>query len=118
MPIPSQFSIGQPKALPQPGRPKGKSQAAQARDLCRKVRFELNLSDAQNVSVVGTFNDWKPGATPLSPVGGGKWATELSLASRRYEYRFIVDGKWTDDPKAKAIVPNPHGGHNAVLEVG
>ena len=50
-------------------------------------------------------------------MGGGKWAKELSLAPGRYEYRFVVDGKWIDDPKAKAYMPNSSGGRNAVLHV-
>jgi len=67
--------------------------------------------------VAGTFNNWKVGAAPLNSLGGGKWAKELSLAPGRYEYRFVVDGQWIDDPKAKVYVSNPHGGRNAVLEV-
>ena len=70
-----------------------------------------------SVSVVGTFNDWKSGATPLNRGGTGKWARELAVAPGRYEYRFVVDGRWVDAPDAKAYVPNPHGGRNAVLQV-
>jgi len=53
----------------------------------------------------------------MSHVGGTQWARELALAPGRYEYRFVVDGKWIDAPKAKAYVSNSHGGSNAVLEV-
>jgi hypothetical protein len=41
----------------------------------------------------------------------------VPLSPGRYEYRFVVNGEWVDDPKAKASVPNPHGGRNAVLVV-
>jgi len=67
--------------------------------------------------VAGTFNNWNPEATRLVFIGGKKWFKDLTLAPGRYEYRFVVDGGWVDDPKAKVQVPNPHGGHNAVLEV-
>lgn len=75
--------------------------------------------------LVGTFNNWEhgatsllpQGATPLVPQGGTKWVREVFLAPGRYEYRFVVDGKWIDDPKATAFVPNPHGGRNAVVTV-
>jgi len=70
-----------------------------------------------SASVVGTFNDWKPGATPLTCLGAGKWAREVPLAPGRYEYRFVVNDEWMDDPKAKAFVSNPHGGRNALLDV-
>jgi len=67
--------------------------------------------------VVGAFNDWRPGVHPLSKASGTKWTKELSLSPGRYEYRFVVNGEWVDDPKAKAFVPNSRGGRNAVLEV-
>ena len=35
----------------------------------------------------------------------------------RHEYRFVVDGKWMDDHKAREFVPNPQGGQNAVLQI-
>jgi 1,4-alpha-glucan branching enzyme len=116
-PTPSQFSAGLPKAAPQARGPETKPQAPQAQAAQRKVRFELDAPKAWSVSVVGTFNDWKPGATPLTHIGGDRWVNELSLAPGRYEYRFVVDGKWIDDPKAKAYMPNPHGGRNAVVEL-
>lgn len=109
----------QPMSTPLPptaGLPKA-SPPAQTQAARRTVRFELDLPIAWGVYVVGTFNDWKPGATPMSHVGGTQWARELALAPGRYEYRFVVDGKWIDAPKAKAYVPNSHGGSNAVLEV-
>ena len=47
----------------------------------------------------------------------GQWAKELSLAPGRYEYRFVVDGQWVDDPAATELIPNPFGTPNAVLLV-
>jgi 1,4-alpha-glucan branching enzyme len=114
---PSQFSASPPKTAPQAKLPETKSQPAQTQTVQRSVRFELQVPKASSVFLVGTFNDWKPGATPLNRIGTEKWARELPLAPGRYEYRFVVDGSWIDDPKAKAYVPNPHGGRNAVLEV-
>jgi len=102
------------------------SQAGLGEDKCHpvqtqvpryKIRFEVDAPRAWAVGLVGTFNDWKPGATPLNRIESGKWTRELSLAPGRYEYRLVVDGYWVDDPKAKAYVPNPHGGRNAVLQV-
>lgn len=111
---PSQFSAAPPKAAPQakPSESKPQAQVAQ-----RKVRFELDVPKARSVSVVGTFNNWTPGATRLVFVGGTKWIRDLALAPGRHEYRFVVDGKWVDPPNAKAYVPNPHGGRNALVEI-
>ncbi len=93
------------------------SKPAKSQELSRSVRFERQTPNACSVCVVGTFNDWKVGATPLNLLGGGKWARELSLAPGRYVYRFIVDGRCTFDRNATDYVANPLGGCNSVLEV-
>jgi len=67
--------------------------------------------------LVGSFNGWDPNRTPLRNEGGGVWRVLLPLNSGRYEYRYVVDGQWQEDPAAKEFVPNPFGGHNSVLTV-
>ena len=63
------------------------------------VEFALELPEATSVALVGDFNDWTPGATPLSRSGSGRWTTVLPLAPGRYQFTFIVDGKrWVADP--------------------
>ena len=82
-----------------------------------RVRFGLNVLNAESVCAAGTFNGWKPGATPLTEVVRGNWFKYLRLAPGRYEYHFLVDGKRVDDPTARDYVSNPDGGKNAVLLV-
>jgi len=79
--------------------------------------LKLAHPKAREVFIAGSFNDWQLAATPLRSVGDGNWIAELALPPGRYEYRFVVDGQWVDDPAASATVPNPFGGLNAVLEV-
>lgn len=83
----------------------------------QQVRLELNRPQAREVFIAGSFNDWQLATTPLTSAGDGRWVAELSLSPGRYEYRFIADGEWVDDPNAKEFVPNPHGGANALLVV-
>jgi 1,4-alpha-glucan branching enzyme len=80
-----------------------------------RVCLELYAPDAQVVFVAGSFNDWQPGAMPLQKREGDRWAVELTLDPGRYEYRFVVDGRWTDDPLSPAYVSNPFDGLNCVL---
>jgi hypothetical protein len=67
--------------------------------------------------VAGSFNNWEPQATPLVPLGDGKWAKEITLPEGRYEYRFVVDGAWVTDPNAKETAPNPFGTVNSILTI-
>lgn len=81
------------------------------------VRFCMEAPGASQVCVAATFNEWSPTATPLKKSKRGEWEVEIKLASGIYEYRFVVDGQWLDDPLAKGSVPNPYGGHNSVVSV-
>jgi RNA polymerase-binding transcription factor DksA len=83
----------------------------------RKARFVLINPDAQEVFVAGSFNDWNPTTTPLLNIGHGRWVRELSLPVGRYEYQFVVDGRWTHDRASRELVDNPLGGMDSVLEV-
>jgi len=80
-----------------------------------RVCLELYAPNAQVVFVAGSFNDWQPGAIPLQKREGDRWVVELTLDPGRYEYRFVVDGRWTDDPLSSAYVSNPFDGLNCVL---
>ena len=81
------------------------------------VHLELMNPNAHDVYVAASFNEWHPQATPMVSLGNGKWAKELALPAGRYEYRFVVDGEWISDPKAKECAPNPFGTVNSVLTV-
>lgn len=81
------------------------------------VRLELTHPTATEVGIAGSFNDWHPNVTPMIRLSDGKWAKELALPPGRYEYRFVVDGEWVDDPAATELIPNPFGTPNAVLVV-
>lgn len=81
------------------------------------VHVEFSHPDATAVAIAGTFNDWRPQATPLVDMGHGRWLKELALPPGTYEYLFVVDGQWLADPLAQATKPNPFGGVNSVVTV-
>ena len=82
-----------------------------------RVNFTLQAPQARQVSLCGEFNQWTPTATPLRQRHDGRWETVLALRAGRYEYKYVVDGQWTHDPKAQEQVPNPHGSLNSVIVV-
>jgi len=79
--------------------------------------FECIHPTAATVSVAGSFNDWRPGATPMISLGAGRWIKALTLPPGTYEYRLVVDGQWMPDPQAEETTPSPFGGLNSVLRV-
>jgi hypothetical protein len=83
----------------------------------KTVRIEFTHATATRIGIAGTFNDWRPGATEMVPVGDGRWLKELILAPGVYEYRLVVDGEWMPDPRASETAPNPFGEMNSVLKV-
>jgi 1,4-alpha-glucan branching enzyme len=90
-----------------------------AADSDEPIRIELKCDAprAEKVYVAGDFNDWRAGELRLWRDKAGPWKIALFLAPGRYEYRFIVDGEWQDDPSSSARVPNEFGSNNSVLEI-
>ena len=84
-----------------------------------RIEAELTYEapHAASVFVAGDFNHWRAGDLRLRRDETGGWKVQLWLEPGRYEYRFIVDGEWQNDPHAAAYVPNDFGSSNCVLEV-
>lgn len=82
--------------------------------LTQKVSFEFQASEAQEVYLTGNFNNWDINVNPMKKDKSGVWKTTLSLKPGRYEYRFLVDGNWQNDPSCCDCVPNEFGSENCV----
>ena len=72
----------------------------------KRLNFKLHAPEAKDVFVAGTFNDWDPQARPLKVDKKGNWKTWMSLMPGTYEYRFIVNGQWQEDPNCPHRSPN------------
>lgn len=88
-----------------------------------KTLFSCHAPDAQQVFLAGTFNEWKPDATPMDKGEDGKWAASLDLPTGRHEFKFVVDGEWCCEIDCHAnsecpqCVPNDMGTMNLACEV-
>ncbi|HVN94804.1 MAG TPA: isoamylase early set domain-containing protein [Syntrophorhabdaceae bacterium] len=82
-----------------------------------EVTFQLKAPQAEQVSVVGYFNEWDPTATLLDCDEDGRWVCTLALDSGEHEYRFVVDGEWWDDPENMLRRPNGFGSENCIVIV-
>ncbi|MEM9722936.1 MAG: M20/M25/M40 family metallo-hydrolase [Bacteroidota bacterium] len=60
--------------------------------------FQLaGFEQAQEVSVVGNFNNWDMFSLPMYKTSEG-WEMKIDLPKGKYYYKFIVDGHWTSNP--------------------
>jgi hypothetical protein len=62
-----------------------------------EVIFTLRAPEAQEVFLVGDFNQWNPTVEPMNRVDD-RWEVGLFLVAGDYHYQFVVDGKLLDDP--------------------
>ncbi len=81
------------------------------------VVFRLNLSGIQSVSVIGTFNAWKPKGYEMQwDPKLKRWSLTVLLPEGRYEYMFLLNGqKMIPDPQALFRQEDGFGNQNSVL---
>jgi|GEM_PF-835467 len=98
-----------------PGTASGMTAPAQAAAASGLERFSISAPGAARVSLVGDFNQWRPGITPLHRVDeGGSWEVRLALPPGRHVYAFVVDGKLVADPSAPRAGEDDFGFPNSV----
>jgi 1,4-alpha-glucan branching enzyme len=81
----------------------------------KSVMFTLNALSGLDVSVAGSFNNWTPQAMTKGPYN--LWRLTVQLAPGTYEYRFLVDTDWREDPNNPRKARNDDGGFNSICEV-
>ena len=83
----------------------------------RRITFKLEASEAKEAILVGDFNSWDAKKHKMKRNDKGSWTKIVTLAPGRYEYKFLVDGEWQNDPDNDQIVPNSFGTLNNILRV-
>ena len=81
------------------------------------VRFVLKgYTQAKTVILTGSFNNWDEQAIHMKRQGDG-WEIHLTLSPGIYEYKFIADGTWMEDPANHEKRRNQYATFNSVLRV-
>ncbi|MFH0811351.1 MAG: isoamylase early set domain-containing protein [Pseudomonadota bacterium] len=83
----------------------------------KRVRFTLEAPEAQKVILMGDFNNWNPKTHSMKKDDQGMWSKVVMLTPGNYEYKFLVDGDWRNDPHNDQTVPNCFGTFNNGLTV-
>jgi 5'-AMP-activated protein kinase regulatory beta subunit len=83
----------------------------------RRIEFSIEMPEANQVILMGDFNQWQPKTHPMRKDAEGVWRRTVMIYPGRYEYRFWVDGEWSNDPHNLQRCPNCFGSENNVIEV-
>jgi len=87
----------------------------------RQVVVRFSDAAASEVRIAGDFNGWIPDKgveSSLADDGGERvWTKILRLPPGTYQYRYVVDGEWREDPHNPRVVSGPVGGRYSVLVV-
>jgi len=87
------------------------------RPTLKEVVFTINAPEAKDVFVAGDFNGWKTDDASRMTPDKGAWQKRLKLDNGKYRYRFVIDGKWTDDPANESRETNPYGETDSLIEI-
>lgn len=87
------------------------------------LTFVVVAPSAAKVSVVGDFNQWNAGATPMTRIGNSNaWSVTVPMSAGRHLYSFFTVGRdgeqWMADPYAPAAPDDGFGRANSVIIVG
>jgi 1,4-alpha-glucan branching enzyme len=83
----------------------------------KRVTFALAGIEADTVCLMGDFNLWNEKKHPMKSRGNGAWEKIVVLPPGRYEYKFLVDGSWCNDPVNNDCCDNEFGTQNNVIHI-
>lgn len=83
------------------------------------ITFALCHATAQQVSVVGSFNDWSPTSHPMTQVAPGAWQlTNVLPPKGSYRYKFLIDqSTWMHDPENAEMQEDGYSGWSSMLNI-
>lgn len=83
----------------------------------KRVDFSIHAPDANDVKLAGDFTDWEQAPAPMRRLKSGAWKKTVYLPFGAYQYRYVIDGEWKNDPDSALREPNPFGEENDVCVV-
>jgi 5'-AMP-activated protein kinase regulatory beta subunit len=83
----------------------------------KPTTFQLHAPEAESVLLSGTFNNWDVANLPMKRDRRGTWKRTINLEPGTYEYRFIVNGEWSDDPACEERSLTQFGTYNCVIRI-
>lgn len=93
-----------------------KKQFVKTKPVC-KVTFSIVAKEANEVAVVGDFNNWDPKAGALGKLKTGAFKGTFDInKDASYEFKYVIDGSFVNEPEADSFLWNDFAGaENSVL---
>ena len=83
----------------------------------KSVVFSMSAPQAEEVYIAGDFNNWQLNNGSRMESKNGNWYKQLSLQPGSYRYRFVIDGRWIEDPNNPQKEMNPYGNMDSLIKV-
>ncbi len=83
----------------------------------KKIEFLFYAPQANEVLLLGDFNQWNGKKHNMKKKDDGAWKKTLKLAPGTYEYKYLVDGNWQEDASNHQVRQNSFGTYNNVMTV-
>ena len=95
-----------------------KKQFVKTKPIC-KVTFSIDAKEATAASVIGDFNGWNPKDGALSKLKNGTFKATFNLPKdASYEFKYLVDGVYLNEPEADTFIFNDFANaENSVVAV-
>ena len=82
------------------------------------TEFRIAAPSARQVFVAGEMTDWDSGKKPMQRDADGTWHATLDLEPGEWLYKFVVDGRWLQDPATSDHDADGNGGQHSFVFVG
>lgn len=83
-----------------------------------KVKFSLNVENAETVEILGLNSDWQ-NSIIMGKKKDGSFTCDVSLPKNtQHEFKYLVnETNWFNEPEADSQNPNVFGGSNSVIVI-
>ena len=88
-----------------------------AKSMAKPINFLCIAPEAQEVCVIGDFNEWNGNSHAMNRQFDGSWSTQIDLHHGHHRYQFLIDGKPSLDPSANGVVRNEQNQRVSLIAV-
>ena len=82
-----------------------------------ELDFSISAPEAKEVYIAGDFNGWRLDDSSRMQKDNDIWKKIMNITPGRHHYRFVIDGKWVDDPNNPNKEKNPYGELDSLIEI-